>query len=171
MLLGIERSLAQVIEDAARRADHDLRALLQRLDLARHGRAAVDGHHLRPAELTDLLHLARHLEGQLARGAEDQRLHRLDRRAHQAVDDGQAEGGGLACPGPRLHDQAAPLGGRLEHGDLHRRGVAVAHRVDGAPHVGAERESVERGFGRDGFGGRCGRLVHGGGLFLAQVSG
>ena len=75
MPAGIERLLAQVIEHAPGRADDDLRAGLERLDLLAHRGAAVDGDDLRAAELPDLLDLARDLQGQLAGGAEDEGLH------------------------------------------------------------------------------------------------
>ena len=166
-LARVERPLPQVVEDPSRRSDHDLRARLERLDLARHRSPAVDGDDLRPPELPDLLHLARHLQRQLAGRTQDERLDALHRSAHEPVDDGQAEGGRLAGARPRLHDQAAPFGRRLEDRELHRRGVLVAHRVDGAAHVGAEGECVERGFGRGGFRGRCGGLVHGWGECLS----
>ena len=65
-------------------------------------------------------------------GHEDERLHGLDERPDEPVDDGEAEGGRLARAGPRLDDEAPPLGRRLEHGALDRRRVAVPHLVDRA---------------------------------------
>src|ERR1019366_8672094 len=131
----VERLLAQVIEHAAGRAADDLRAALERLDLLAHRRAAVDGDDLDTLVLTDLLDLAADLERELARRAEHQRLHRLDRRPHQAIDDRQPERRGLAGSGSSLNDEAAPLGSRLEDGSLHRGRMAIAHLVDGPPNL------------------------------------
>ncbi len=147
----VERLLAQVIEHAAGRAADDLRAALERLDLLAHRRAAVDGDDLDTLVLTDLLDLAADLERELARRAEHQRLHRLDRRPHQAIDHRQPERRGLAGSGSSLNDEAAPLGSRLEDGSLHRGRMAIAHLVDGPPNLGAQREDVERRLGRGGF--------------------
>ena len=117
----------------------------------RHRGAAVDRDDLRPAVLAELLDFARHLQGELARRAERERLHGLDRGTYEAVDDGQAERRGLSRARARLNDQAAPLGGGLEDRALDRRRVTVAHRVDRAAHIGAQRQDVERGLGRRGF--------------------
>ena len=114
---GIERPLAQVIEHAPGRADDDLRAGLERLDLLAHRRAAVDGDDLDVPRNCPICSTSRDTCSASSRvGAEDERLHRLGRRAHEAVDDGQAEGGGLAGAGAGLHDQAPPRGRRLEDG-------------------------------------------------------
>ena len=66
---AVERAPADVIEHAARRADDDVHAVAQRVDLLADRRAAVDGLDQDAAVLADLRQLARDLQRELARRA------------------------------------------------------------------------------------------------------
>ena len=57
------------------------------------------------ARATEPLELAGDLKCELARRAEHEHLHLGQVAAHDGLDDGQAEGGGLARAGARLHDE------------------------------------------------------------------
>ena len=162
MLDGIERAAAEVIEDATRGTDHDLRALLEGGDLTAHRSAAVDRDDLGAAELGELLELAPDLEGELARRRQDQRLDARLRALHQAVDDGEAERGRLSGAGAGLDDEALAARRGVEDGELDRRRVDVAERVDGLPDLTSQRDGIEGRSGRGLFVG-CdggGRLIH-----------
>ena len=74
MRLAVERAAADVVEHAARRADDDVHAVLERCDLLADRRAAVDGPTTMPRCLPMLRQLARDLQRELARRREDQRL-------------------------------------------------------------------------------------------------
>ena len=92
------------VEHPARRADHDLRAALEGLDLAIHRRAAVDRHGAHAAEATDARDLVLDLHAELAGRGQDQRLDVRARRL-DLLDDRDAEGRGLAGSGLRLADE------------------------------------------------------------------
>ena len=94
----------QVVHHAARRAHHDVRAVLQRRELAAQRHAAAQRHDLdvvlgtrQPADL------GRHLVGQLARRAQHQRLHREAARV-QVGQQRQRESRRLAAAGLGLRD-------------------------------------------------------------------
>ena len=101
-----ERPLAQVIQDASGRPDDDVRPLLEPVDLPGHRVAAVDRQDPHARSLAEAAELVRHLHAQLARRAEDERLHAGHRRV-DLLDDRDAEGGRLAGAGARLDDQIA----------------------------------------------------------------
>src|SRR5439155_682989 len=84
-------SPADVIVDAPRRADDDLRSVEQRVGLRAHARAAVDGHHAQVLVLAQRLDLLRDLEGKLPRIAQHQRA-RLSRAGGNAREKRNAEG-------------------------------------------------------------------------------
>ena len=100
-------------------------------DLAFHARAAVDGHRADVAEDADATNLLGHLHAQLAGRRQHQRLHVPGRRV-DLLDDGNAEGGGLAGPGLRLPDQVAAGAQWTDGAGLHLRGLVEAHLLDGA---------------------------------------
>ena len=162
-MLHLQGAALQMIEDAARRARDDLRALLELADLLLHGSAAVDGGGADAAVLAEALEFPRALERELARGGEDEGLHhRLVR--HPAIDQGQRERRRLAGAGARLDDEVLALERGLPRSELHGGGIDPADLVDGAPDLGGQRQRVEGGQGeREGrLGKRFGRscLVH-----------
>ena len=152
-VVRVERAAPEVVEHAARRAHHHLRALGELVDLPLHRGAAVHGRDLDVAALAQPLDLGRDLEGQLARRAEGEHLDLGHRAADDVVHDRQAEGRRLARPGARLHHRVLAARGGLPHRDLHRRGVGVANLGEGLADFAGEREDVEgRPRGRAGFG-------------------
>ena len=148
----VEGALTQVIEDAPGGPGDDLGAGLEGVDLLRHRRAAVDGHHVHVAELPELLDLARHLERELAGGAEGQRLDGPLGGADQPVDQRKPEGRRLSGAGAGLYDEAPPLDRRLEDGALYGGGVDGPHLRERALDLRAQTKHVEGGLG----GGGCG---------------
>ena len=126
VLTPVEEQLAapDEVEHAARRADHDLRAALEALDLAVHRRAAVDGDGATLRNWPMRRDLLGDLHAELAGRGQDQRLH-VSGRGLDLLDDRDAEGGGLAGARLRLADQvlAAPQrrdGARLDLGRASR---------------------------------------------------
>ena len=104
----MQRAATDVIEDAAWRTRYKVAACAQLVHLATHGRATVDRYDGQRSTLGDATDFGGHLQRQLSRGAEHQRLrvavfdigcgvdHRLNER--------DAKRGGLSRPGARLHD-------------------------------------------------------------------
>ena len=74
-VLEAQQALAGEVEQAAGRADHDLRAGLELLDLALVGLAAVDRDDLGGAVGGGDLEVLGDLHAELARGHDDERLH------------------------------------------------------------------------------------------------
>jgi hypothetical protein len=137
-----------VVDETAGRAHDDLRPALEPVELDLVVRAAVDGERLDVLVLAQQLDLPGHLQRQLARGAEDERLHGLEPGVH-AREQRQPEGGGLAGPGRGLPDEVA----RRPQQDGQRLGLDVGGRdvaqfLDGAGQGLAEGQLVERGHER-----------------------
>ena len=153
-------ALVDEVDNAPGRADDDLGAVAQRPDLRAVGGAAVDGDDVQAARAVG--HVGDGvgaLEGQLAGGRQDQGLD--DGLAGvDGVEQGQAEGGGLAGAGLRDADDVAP-------GQQDRDGLAldvggrhVAHVGDGPEQVGGQAQVGEGGLPvRLGVGPRPGGLV------------
>ena len=153
-----QRLAADVIEDAARGADHDVHAGAQLLDLLADGRAAVDRDDRQALVLAERRHLAADLQRELAGRREHDRLGHLVGGVDRA-DDRQAERGGLAGAGARLDQQVlAGDHGGVDRG-LDRSRVEVAHVVEGGLDITRQVEIGERERGR------CG------GRFLAGLGG
>ena len=128
-LLERERAALHVIQHAAGGADDDVRAALQALELRRVALPAVDGQHVEARHLRGVfLECFGHLDGELARGREDQRL----RGAQLHVDlreDGQRERRRLAGAGLRLAEQVGATEDDRDGLRLDGRGRLVAHVV------------------------------------------
>ena len=107
----VEEALAGEVEQTAGRADDDLRAGLELLDLALVGLAAVDGDDVGGAVLGRLREVFEDLHAQLAGGDDDERLHAGLRVETEALDDGEAEAEGLAGSGLRLADDVLAVEG------------------------------------------------------------
>ena len=147
----VERALAVVVEQAARRGDEDVDAAAQLVDLRLHADAA-EHHHA--GELGVLavgahafLDLRRELAGRREDEGADRQLGRAASRTarlgHQALQHRQHEAGGLAGAGLRAaHDVAAG-----EHGGdglrLDRGGRGVARFVHGTQQRLGKAEGVE----------------------------
>ncbi len=74
-VIELEGAAAHVVHDATRRADHDLRATLQAAELPLVWLPAVDRQRLDVLVAAVLVERFRDLNGELARGRQDQRLH------------------------------------------------------------------------------------------------
>jgi hypothetical protein len=130
----LEAAAADVIENASRRADHDMGAVLQRADLRSHRRAAgqsqyldVDGETRQPPQFL------RDLVGQFASRTQHQRLDCKIGRI-EFVQNADAECGGLAAAGLGLGDDVAPLQDRRQAVRLDRRHVAIAQLIEVGQH-------------------------------------
>ena len=99
---------AHQVHHAADRADHDLRALLQPRRLVADRRAAEHGHDLDALLLAVGAQRLGHLDAQLARRRQDERLH-LGVVGVDVLEQRQPERGRLAGAGLRLADHVAAL--------------------------------------------------------------
>ncbi len=99
-----EHPLAREVEQASRRADHDLRPVLQLLDLALIGLAAVDRGDLRRAVRRGHDEVLGHLDAQLARRDDDERLDPRLRIGAEVLEEREAEAERLARSGLGLAD-------------------------------------------------------------------
>ncbi len=99
-VLEREQALAHEVEETARRADDDLRAGLELLDLPLVRLAAVDGDDRGGAVLGGDLEVLGDLDGELARRHDHERLHAGLRGEAEPLDEREAEAEGLA--GARL---------------------------------------------------------------------
>lgn len=129
-LVELHVAAADVVVDAAGRADDDGRAAPERVFLLAHRRAAVDAHQLDAAVLAEQLEFLRDLDGQLAGGAHHQRAHAL-RADRDLVDDRHAERRGLAGARLAANDEVLAGARRAEGLRLHWRRVGVAAFADG----------------------------------------
>jgi hypothetical protein len=103
-LVELEVALAQVVEDPARGADHDLGALVQGDDLGAERAPADDRDRPHAGVTAGGVDVARDLEAELTGGDEDQGLH-LGQVRVDLLDDRDAEGERLAGPGAGLADE------------------------------------------------------------------
>jgi hypothetical protein len=129
------------------RADHHVGATLQALELRRVTLSAVDRQHVEARHLRGIfLEGFGHLDGELARGREDQGLGfaQLDIDFRE---DGQRECGRLAGARLRLAEQ---VGATQDHRDglrLDGRGCFVAHVVEGGDDGVAQSKLSKAGWG------------------------
>ena len=86
----VERASAQVVQRAARRADDDLRAVLQRPGLGHQRSATVQLRHAQPMRCSQGLRYSGHLNGKFPCRHEHQRLHPPERRV-APLHDGRGE--------------------------------------------------------------------------------
>ena len=136
-------ALVDEVDDAPGRADDDLGAVAQRPDLRAVGGAAVDGDDVQAARAVG--HVGDGvgaLEGQLAGGRQDQGLD--DGLAGvDGVEQGQAEGGGLAGSGLGDAHDVAPGQQDRDGLALNGGGRHVAHVGDGPEQVDGQAEVGE----------------------------
>ena len=155
-LRQVEVPLLGQVDEAARRADDDLDASLEGLDLRLVGAAAVDREHPDTALLACALEVTGDLDGQLTGRSDGQRL-RLARlgqvgpplvsRRDDPLDHRDAEAEGLAGAGLGLADDVVPAEGDRQRHGLDGEGVddpEVAQRGDD---VGVDAEVGEGGLG------------------------
>ena len=133
----------KVVQDAAGRAHHDVRAVLQARQLRPHGGPTTQGEHLDvvfgPRQASNLLG---DLVGQFAGGAQHQGLHRQAPRV-QVGQQRQAEGCGLAAAGLGLRDQVFAGQGQGQAGGLDRGHPGIAQLPQVGQHMGRQRQGRE----------------------------
>ncbi len=129
-----------VVEQAARRRHHQLRAGAQRALLRPHVDAAHHRHRGDADVVADRQRLLVDLHGQLAGRREDEGAALPARAGVHALQDRKQEGGGLAGAGRRAADQIAP-------GEADRDGFGLDRRRTGVAHVrhrlGQRRNELE----------------------------
>ena len=119
----VEGLAADVVVDPARRADHDLGAGLELVELVAHRGAAVDGHHREVAVLgrapanSSATWMASSRVGHMT-SAEGLRA-----AVRDALEDGDGEGGGLAGAGLGADDDVLAGADGAEGARLHRGGA------------------------------------------------
>ena len=136
----------EMIEQAARRGDQHIGALVEDFLLGTEGDATDQQGHGKPLALGIGLEIVGDLGGQLTRWRDDQRARhaRPGPAARQAFDQGQGEGGRLA--GARLGDakDVAPGEGGRDRTGLDRGRFGIASCVDGFEKFWAQSEFGER---------------------------
>ena len=148
----VENLAVGQVDQAARGADDDVDALLQRVDLGLVAGAAVDGQHAEAAVLGDQRDLGRDLHGQLAGRGHDQRLRLALRKVdvvavlggHAALHDRDAEGQRLAGAGAGLADQVGALQSDREGHLLDGEGGGDAFALERSADLGMNPEVLER---------------------------
>ncbi len=135
--------LAHQLLHAAGRADHHVRVVLERGQLRLQRHAAAQQRDLQIGQADgQATHGAGDLVGQLARGAQHQRLG-LDQAGVHPRQQPQGEGGGLAAAGRRLGDEVAPVENGRQRARLDFGGAGVAGGVEAAPQRVAQRQCRE----------------------------
>src|SRR6056297_1810364 len=127
----------QVVEDAARRADDDVRALLEPLELGPVGDAAVDRQHAHAAMATELLELDGDLIRELAGREQDDRL-RLVEVGVDRLHERDPEGAGLAGARLGLDDEVSARSHAGNRSRLDGSGSMPAEIPDGLLDVGGD---------------------------------
>ena len=142
---GVELQAAagEVVEQPARRAHHHVGAVGEAVHLGADRAAAAQAEHLdvllEAGEAADLL---AHLLGQFAGRAQHHRLHREVARV-EALQQRQAEGGGLAAARLGLGDEVVAGQGHRQAGGLDRRHQVVAEAGQVGEHRGGEAQLRE----------------------------
>ena len=139
-----------MVPQAARRADHDVRALAQRAPLLGRVHAADAGGDPRARRLIKPGEFAADLQSQLARGGDDERERRAGLRQpvalHQVGGERQPERHRLARARARGDEQVAAGGLVRQHGGLNGRGLLIPLFVEGVGERGGEGGKGHGGF-------------------------
>ena len=167
----VKGSAPDMIEDAAGRSADDLRTGLELFDLFAHRRAAVHRDYGQRRVRANACRLGRHLQRQLARRQQHQRLRVAFFGIGNPVGKGNREGRGLARARARLNQDVLALAGQGNGGTLDVHGLGKSHVGNSLEDGGANPEIGEACFGRvlrrrfaRGLGrgrGRGSRFVHG----------
>ncbi len=142
--IQLEAAAFDVVHDAARRADDDMRAVLQAVALRPHGGAADQRQYLDVVgEARQAAHLLRHLVGQFARRAQHHGLHGKAARV-ELGEQRQRECRGLAAAGLGLRDEVVSGQRDRQALRLDRRHRAVFQLLQDRQQGGRQRQFVER---------------------------
>ena len=144
-VLQREQALRGEVEESPGRADDDLRAGLELLDLALVRLAAVDRHDLRGPVRGGELEVLGHLHAELAGRHDDERLDAALGVVAEALDDREAEPEGLAGAGLRLADDVLAREGEGDGLFLDGEGIDDALPGEGVDDVGRDAEVTESG--------------------------
>merc|ERR1719384_1226253 len=118
-IINAQVSLADHVKDASRRANHQVVAITQLVDVLAHQGAANTGVATHLQVVSECKHHLLDLVGQLTRGCENQALAPLQVPI-DALQDADDESGRLPSPGLRLADRVAPIQDRLDTTLLNR---------------------------------------------------
>ena len=141
-------ALADQVLQAARRRDDDVDAAAQLLDLAVHGRAAVDGGELHAGGLAERGQVVVHLLSELTGGHEDQAARGAAAVLHLGADAGeqrQAEGERLARAGGGLAEHVAAGEGVGQSGGLDGERAVDAAPLEGGHQLLGQAQLAEVG--------------------------
>ena len=144
----IQVALFDVVDQTTGRGHQHVHAAAQRVGLWPHADAA-ENDRARHARVSGVFaQVVMHLQGQLARGREDERARRARNRAtgrgRQALDQRQRERGGLAGAGLRAGEQVAALQHERNGALLDRCGGGVAERIERTRDRGLEPKRNKR---------------------------
>ena len=144
----VDGALADVVQEAPRGGDHDLRTGAQGADLRVESDAAVDGGRAEPVASAVCSDALLHLERQLARRDDDEDADRRPpvarrRGGPQPLEDREDERGRLAGPGLGTRKHVAPGEHERDRGRLDGRGLGVALVRDRAEELGRQPELIE----------------------------
>ena len=132
-----------MIHDAPRRADDDLRALLETKELPLVRLSAVDRQRIDAAfEQREFVDLFRNLDGEFARRTKDEHLNSADVGVNFLYRR-DAERGGFARTGLRLAHNVFAGKQQRNRGGLNRRGLLKAQFINGFQHFGGETQFGE----------------------------
>ncbi len=137
-----EHVTVEQVDHPAGSADHDGRAVIERLDLRAEARSAVDGDYLRAAVLAQLGQLPRHLARELPRRRQHDRLH-VPLAGVDQFRDRDAEPRRLACAGLRLPDEVQSTQERVDDEFLDGGRRLVAHLFERAGHGSGDHHRPE----------------------------
>ena len=147
-LREVDAAAVEVVDQAAGRGDEHVDAAAQGIDLALHADAAVHGRHAQGQVPGVTAQAVVHLQGELARRRQHQRARTarslaVRRPAGEVLQQGQAEGGGLAGAGLGAGDEVVAGQGERDRLVLDRGGRGVAGVGKGAQQGRAEPEGFE----------------------------
>ena len=130
-----------VVEQPARRGDHDVHAAPKRVLLRAHADAAVDGGRRDRGVHGEIVHVLEDLGGEFTRGAQHEGAGGAALGGEQPVQDGEDEGGGLAAAGHGAGQKIATLEGRRDGIGLDRCGAGKPEFLDALEEAGMEVQS------------------------------
>ncbi len=137
-----------MVEHAAGRANDDLATARQFFDLATNRLAAVDGHRVDLAAVSELHHLFAHLHGQLARRHENERLWAVTFfRVMQPLDHRNDERGSFAGTGASLAHQIDAFERSGNEPGLNLRRFEIAGLLQSGQHGLGQVKRVKTGGG------------------------
>ena len=150
-LVELRVRMPEVIEQPSRRRDQNVDAAAERVLLRAHPHTAEDRGAFDGRVRCELTQMLLDLRRELARRGEHERARHTPLRAgglrHDALHDGQQEGGGLAASGHRAREHVAPFEGGRNGVVLNGRGAGEAEFFHAA-HEGSVETECRKGHPR-----------------------